>query len=463
MHRTESPLRPKLCLLIAACCLLTASIASSQEPAATGEWVQLFNGKNLEGWTPKIRGHELGHNFGGTFRVENGAITVSYEHYDTFDERFGHLFYDKPFSNYRLRVEYRFVGEQNAGGPGWAIRNSGVMIHGQDPATMTKDQDFPVSIEAQLLGGDGKRARTTHNLCTPGTHVVIGDDLVKRHCINSKSKTYHGEQWVTAEIEVIGNRIRHIMEGEVVLEYRDPQLDPADASARRLIDAGAKLPLRGGTISLQSESHPVEFRKVEILELPAPKGTPDEDGWADLFEGDELLAEWKTQGNWKLAGGVATLTPRPGESGWKRYDAYLWSRAEYTDFEAEFEYKLEKKGNSGFYFHVGDRDDPVARGIEVQLYDSHSRGADAELNDHDAGGIIPGFPPSRHAAHPAGEWNRLRVRCRGHHLVVWLNDVQVNEVMLDHPRLDERPKRGAIGFQDHGLPISLRGFRVRRL
>ncbi len=242
--------------------------AAAQQEQQEGEWRQLFNGRDLEGWTPKITGYPLGENFGETFRVEEGVLKVAYDQYDQFDGRFGHLFYEQPFSNYLLRVEYRFTGEQAAGGPGWATRNSGVMIHGESPETMAVDQDFPASIEVQLLGGNGVDARPTGNLCTPGTNVVMGQELLTRHCTNSRSKTYHGDQWVTAEIEVHGDGIiRHIVEGEPVLEYAQPQLDERDAHARELAEKAGGIRLTGGTISLQSESHPVEFRKVELKKL----------------------------------------------------------------------------------------------------------------------------------------------------------------------------------------------------
>lgn len=246
------------------------AVSQADEPLPKNEWVQLFNGKNLEGWTPKIRGYELGDNFGNTFRVEDGLMKVGYESYDKFDKRFGHIFYKQPFSNYRFRVEYRFVGEQCVGGEGWATRNSGVMVHGEDPKGMSKDQDFPVSIEVQLLGGKGTGSRPTANLCTPGTDVVMYGKLFRKHCINSTSETYHGDQWVTAEIEVRGNDvIKHIVAGKVVLEYTQPQLDDRDEHSKELIAAAGKKMLSGGTISLQSESHPVEFRKVEIMLLDA--------------------------------------------------------------------------------------------------------------------------------------------------------------------------------------------------
>jgi len=242
---------------------------AAEHAAGEGEWIQLFNGKDLSGWKVKIRGYELGENFGNTFRVEDGVMKVAYDQYEEFENRFGHIFYEQPFSNYVLRVEYRFTGEQCPGGPAWALRNSGIMFHGQAPESMGKDQSFPVSIEVQLLGGGGSGTRPTANVCTPGTHYVQDGRLVTRHCNSSTSKTFHGDQWVTVEVEVHGSKlIRHFVNGEKVFEYTQPQLDPNDAEARKLIEAqgGEKL-LTGGTISLQSESHPIEFRKVELKEL----------------------------------------------------------------------------------------------------------------------------------------------------------------------------------------------------
>jgi len=245
-----------------------ASQVSPSSPDWKGTWIPLFNGKNLDGWTPKIRGYPCGENFANTFRVENGILRVVYDGYEKFDERYGHLFFKESFSHYVIRVEHRFVGKQTPGGPGWAFRNSGIMVHGQSPESMELKQEFPASIEVQLLGGDGTHPRTTANLCTPGTNVVMGGKLITQHCTNSTSKTYHGDQWVTVEVEVRGNeQIRHIIDGETVLAYTQPQLDERDADAKRLLQSGAPKMLTQGTISLQSESHAVEFRKVELLKL----------------------------------------------------------------------------------------------------------------------------------------------------------------------------------------------------
>ena len=232
-------------------------------------WIPLFNGKDLTGWTPKISGQPLGADPWRTVRVEDGLIRIDYDKYEgSFDNRFLHLFHDRPHDRYRLRVVYRFRGDQCSEGPGWAWRNSGVMLHCQDPRTMGRDQFFPVSIEGQFLGGDGTNARSTGNLCTPGTNVVIKGSLEQAHCINSSSKTCHGDAWVTAEFEVDGDgRIRHFIDGELVLEYEQAQYDPRDSDAKKLIKDGP-LVIDRGWIALQGESHPIDFREVSIRPLP---------------------------------------------------------------------------------------------------------------------------------------------------------------------------------------------------
>lgn len=247
--------------------LLATPMSISAQDAQKSQWIPLFNGKNLDGWTPKFKGHELKENFRDTFRVEDGLLKVNYDQHPKFGGEFGHLFYKDKFSSYRLRIEYRFVGQQVAEAPAWALRNSGVMIHSQAPETMGKDQEFPVSLEVQFLGGDGQTTRPTANLCTPGTNVVMDGKLHTKHCTDSKSDTFHGDQWVTVEVEVHGDGvIRHIVKGQVVLEYEQPQYDANDANAKPLIKNGEKL-IREGYLALQAESHPIEFRKIELLKL----------------------------------------------------------------------------------------------------------------------------------------------------------------------------------------------------
>ena len=244
--------------------------ASSQSTADRKDWIQLFNGKNMDGWVPKITGYDLGDNYADTFRVENGVLKVAYDKYTQFDGKFGHLFYkQQKFSYYLLAAEYRFVGTQVPGGPGWANRNNGLMLHSQAPETMGKNQDFPISIEVQLLGGlDDGKPRTTANVCTPGTEIFMKGAMVRGHCTNSSSKTYPLNEWVRIEVEVRGGEhFKHMIDGQTVLEYSKPQIGGGQASPT---DPAVKVdgtPLTGGFIALQAETAPTDFRKVELLNL----------------------------------------------------------------------------------------------------------------------------------------------------------------------------------------------------
>jgi hypothetical protein len=232
------------------------------------DWIQLFNGKDLDGWVPKIKGYALGENFGDTFRVENGNLKAAYDKYTTFDERYGHLFYRQKFSHYIIAAEYRFVGEQVAGGPDWAVRNNGLMLHSQAPDTIGKDQDFPISIEAQLLGGGPSGERSTANVCTPGTEIFQNGAMVKGHCKSSSSETYRGDRWVRVEVEVRGaDHVKHMVEGRTVLEYDSPQIGGGNViNFNPAVKIDGK-PLAEGYIAIQGESAPTEFRKIELLNL----------------------------------------------------------------------------------------------------------------------------------------------------------------------------------------------------
>lgn len=245
------------------------------QQATAQRWIKLFNGKDLNDWIIKIKDHPLNDNFGKTFRVEDGVMKVRYNAYDSFKQQYGHIYYKKPFSYYLLVVEYRFVGEQAKGGEGWAYRNSGAMLHCQPPQTIALDQDFPISLEMQLLGGNGKDPRPTGNLCTPGTNVVLNGNLYTQHCANSTSKTYHGDQWVRAEALVLGDSlIRHMVEGDTVITYQQPQYDGRDKWVQKAGYKDGAL-ISSGYISLQSESHPVEFRKAMLFNLEPYKNDPE--------------------------------------------------------------------------------------------------------------------------------------------------------------------------------------------
>ncbi len=260
--------------------LLTLPAFAQKRLADKPEWLLLFNGKDLSGWDIKITGYPLGENFGNTYRVENGMIRIAYDQYERFDGRFGHMYYKQPFSHYKLRFEYRFTGNQTPGGAVWNVRNSGVMFHSQSAASVELKQDFPVSLEVQTLGGlSNGKPRSTANLCSPGTLVRQKGQVNPLHCIESTSKTYDGDQWVAVEVLVLGDSlIEHHIDGRTVLAYDHPTTDSVfigknnDYEKAGIANAAywrnrAGQPLKEGYIALQAESHPIDFRNIELLNL----------------------------------------------------------------------------------------------------------------------------------------------------------------------------------------------------
>jgi len=246
-----------------------ASVSVSSAPHS--DWVQMFNGRDLSNWDIKFAKHELGDNFNDTFRVEDGLMKVRYDKWTAWNGEFGHIFYKQPYSYYLVAAEYRFVGGQvtGAGAPlAWAIRNNGIMVMGQSAESMGLNQDFPISLEVQLLGGLDKGPRSTANLCTPGTNVHFGDSLITRHCTNSTSKTYDGDQWVRVEALVLGDSIiKHIANGDTVMVYRKPEMGGGSANNTKPGVLVPGKPITEGSISLQAETAEIDFRKVEILNL----------------------------------------------------------------------------------------------------------------------------------------------------------------------------------------------------
>jgi hypothetical protein len=274
------------CRAAVAAAVLTAGCASmpagqSATDPDRKEWIQAFNGRDLKDWDIKFTHHPLGENFNDTFRVEDGLLKVRYDKWTGFNGEFGHIFYKRPFSYYVVAAEYRFVGGQVTGaGPSlaWAKRNNGIMAASQSAESMGLDQDFPISLEVQLLGGlsDG-RPRSTGNLCTPGTNVHFGDTLVTRHCINSTSKTYDGDQWVRVEALILGDSIiKHIVNGDTVLVYRKPEMGGGSANNTKPGVLVPGKPITEGYFTLQAETAEIDFRKVEVLDLKGcmdPKAT----------------------------------------------------------------------------------------------------------------------------------------------------------------------------------------------
>lgn len=253
-----------LFVLVGAGAISCSHTRNSATSGPDSGWISLFNGKNLDNWIPKISGYPVGENFGKTFRVENGLLSTRYNAYDSFKMRFGALIYKKKFSNYRLKVEYRFVGDTVRGAPSWGFRDGGIQYHCQSPQSMAIDQPFPVCLEYNLHGGRDGEVRPTGEICCSGMFVLLNGSRNTSYC-NAPfvGRTFYGDVWVTAEIEVNHGKIRHFVNGEEILSFEDPQLDTTNKIAKNLAMNGSTT-VSEGYISLQSNSHPMDFRKIEI-------------------------------------------------------------------------------------------------------------------------------------------------------------------------------------------------------
>lgn len=261
--------RSQVRIILATITILILISGCSVKRSPDSEWIQLFNGRDLNDWIVKIHHHEPEVNFGNTFRVEDGVIKVRYDQYGAYNDQFGHLYYKTPFSHYHLVVEYRFFGELHQGAPEYTLRNSGVMFHSQDPRTMLKEQNWPISVEMQFLAGlDDGKPRPTGNMCSPGTEIVYEGKKYDGHCLESSSKTYSVDEWIRAELIVLGDSlITHIINGDTVLQYSKPTMAKGVVMQYDSVEWQVGMPLKSGYIALQSEGQPIDFRKVEIRNL----------------------------------------------------------------------------------------------------------------------------------------------------------------------------------------------------
>ena len=248
----------------------TKSTDADTKPSESksSDWISLFNGKDLDGWTVKIAGHPVGDNYANTFRVEDGVLKCEYDDYEGFDKRYGHLYSNLAYSHYKLRLEYRFDGRMLPDAPKYVDLNSGVMLHSQSPQSMLLDQGFPASLEMQFLADLGNGKRQTKNVCTPGTDLVYDGKFTKKHIVKSSGPTLPFDQWVAVEMEVHGHDlIIYRVRGTEVLRYTNPTLDPKSPQAKPLLAKGAGRKLSFGHIALQAEAQRVWFRNIEIMPL----------------------------------------------------------------------------------------------------------------------------------------------------------------------------------------------------
>lgn len=212
---------------------------------------------------------------------------------------------------------------------------------------------------------------------------------------------------------------------------------------------------------------PLFAASIVLADGHAKHEKTEDDGFVPLFNGKDL-AGWKTEGNWVVEDGLLEIRPAEGKHGWKRYKDYLYTDKQYENYILSLEYKLPKKGNSGLHFRIADpggdwgKIDPVAKGIECQILDSHGK-PDDKMTHHDCGGIIRTSPPKKNMARPAGEWNKMVLTCDGQTIKVVLNGEEIINLRQDEGAMKDRPLKGYIALQDHGQQAWFRDIKIKEL
>jgi hypothetical protein len=263
---------PLLCAIIAAfACGCAATVATTEHQQPARKWQPLFDGRTLNGWTPKVVGYPAGEDPLQTFRVKDGVIYVSYDKYGgKMDGRWAHLFYKEPFKAFHLSLDYRFVGEEMLPLRPTPV-NSGVMFDSQSPESMALGQGYPIAVEGQLLGAyPAGPPRFNGSFCTMGTKI-FGQDKDLGHCVASSVAPASMGTWVHYELEVTADgHASESIDGKSTVSVDRVELDPSFTRfpIKNLIEAAnGRLQLNGGYIALQSEGHPIEFRNIRIMPL----------------------------------------------------------------------------------------------------------------------------------------------------------------------------------------------------
>ena len=250
--------------------LLLASCMEKVDESNIENWEAIFDGTNLSDWTPKFMGFDVGENYKNTFRLTDSLIHVSYDQYDSFNNEFGHLFFKKKYSHYRLRATYRFMDVELKNRPDWAFANNGLMLHSQPVKTMAKDQPFPLSIEFQLLQGYvDEIGRATGRFCTPACEVDYEGSQYPYHCqVDYAGPVHPLETWVEVEAIVYGDSlVHHVVEGDTVVTYTNIRIGGDLSEGLNTDKFVSGNPLSDGYIALQAEGHDTQFKKIKILNL----------------------------------------------------------------------------------------------------------------------------------------------------------------------------------------------------
>lgn len=219
-----------------------------------------------------------------------------------------------------------------------------------------------------------------------------------------------------------------------------------------------------------------------LFSLSLPATAADE---TVLFDGSNLDAWELAEGAWEIEEDgslVCRMKDFEADDGsiTKRGMGYIWTKADYGDFELSLSYKLSEGANSGVFYR-SEKADPVHRGFEVQLMDDAGyQKAHGPLDARKRNGsFYEGKAPEADPAKPVGEWNTFTLKCEGTRMICAINGVQVFDVDVnDWPEagknpdgspnkfkiaIKDKPRTGRIGLQNHGQVVWFKDIRVKPL
>ena len=366
----------------------------------------LFDGQTLNGWhtTP-----------GGKWEVKDGMIVGTSPQ---SEKKHGLLVTDNVYDDFTVRFKFRVI----KGNSGFYFRSE------------------PVE---GSVGVHGFQAEVDLSPAVSGLYETGGRAWVAQPDAALVKSIYRPGEWNEMSVTAVGRDVTVQLNGKQTVQLKN---DPGRTK---------------GVIALQLHGGMDMEVMFKDLEIRTESETPAESsGFIPMFNGEDLSG-WKTTGNWKVEeGGVVTLYPRPGETGWQRYAAYLTTERKYKDFVLDLEFKFHAAGNSGVFLRVRDPLDQVDSGFEVQILDTYGK---ENPTNHDCGGVIGTMAPCKNMVKPAGEWNHYTITCVGTQLTVVFNGEQVIDLDLSKTPLKDRPLEGHIGFQDEAKRIWYRNVRIKEI
>ncbi len=394
-------------VLLAVMAAILASPSQAQQ-SSKGEWIELFDGKTLSGWTQR--------NGTATYEVVDGAIvgTTNTGSPNSF------LCTNRDYSDFELTFEVKVHDRLN----------SGVQIRSRTRGGPNGRVNGP-QVEVEASGERGAEAGYIYGEAAGGW--MTPNDIRKPH------KHFKDGQWNSYRVLAVGPNIK--------VWINDVMISDLTHEKRYKSHPRGFVGLQVHSIGRNQGPFQVSWRNIRLRELRDPNA-----GWVALFNGKDLKG-WKTNGNW-VPQEDGSLLIDPKGKGWRRFADYLWTEKKYGDFILDVEYSYPKGGNSGVFFRVGDLANPVNTGIECQILDSTNK--KGKLGHHDHGGIISTVGASSNMSAAPGSWNRMIVMCRRHHLRVDLNGQAIIDLSLKDSAVKDRPLEGHIGLQDHGQPHKLR-------